>query len=221
MDYERLYEYRHRQVAQDSRQKVWNEIARYVFERMGRPARVLDPAAGRGEFINAIPAEERWIVDRFPPDAANLDSRVKVLRADVLEAELPVSYFDGVFVSNFLEHLETPKSVAQFLAKMFSTLRPGGTIAVMGPNFRYCMKDYFDCADHMLALTDVSVAEHLHAAGFDVVSSVSRFIPFSFRGSLPSSASLTRLYLGVPLAWKVLGKQFLVIGTRPRLAGQA
>jgi hypothetical protein len=33
---------------------VWSAIGDYVYERLGRPRRVLDPAAGRGEFINAI-----------------------------------------------------------------------------------------------------------------------------------------------------------------------
>ena len=44
-------------------------------------------------------------------------------------------------------------------------MEPGGTLAVLGPNFRYCHREYFDCADHNLALTHVAVAEHLHAPG--------------------------------------------------------
>jgi len=52
LNYQRLYEYRFRDVAQDSRRAVWEEVAPYVHERLGRPDRVLDPAAGRGEFIN-------------------------------------------------------------------------------------------------------------------------------------------------------------------------
>ena len=37
------------------RQSVWNEIAQFLWIRMGRPKRVLDPAGGRGEFVNAVP----------------------------------------------------------------------------------------------------------------------------------------------------------------------
>jgi len=40
-----------------------NEIALFIYERLGRPERVLDPAAGHGEFIKAIPAKERWMAD--------------------------------------------------------------------------------------------------------------------------------------------------------------
>ena len=38
LDYSRLYEYRFKDVDQDARQRVWNEIARYLWERMGRPS---------------------------------------------------------------------------------------------------------------------------------------------------------------------------------------
>src|SRR3984957_84361 len=63
INYERLYAYRFRDVDQAGRQAVWREIAKYVHGRMGAPGRVLDPAAGRGEFITAVPAAERWGVD--------------------------------------------------------------------------------------------------------------------------------------------------------------
>jgi hypothetical protein len=62
----------------------------------------------------------------------------------------------------------------------------------------------------------VAVAEHLHAAGFDVTTVVSRFLPYSFRGALPASPLLTRIYLRFPSLWRVLGKQFLVLAAKPR-----
>jgi hypothetical protein len=94
-------------------------------------------------------------------------------------------------------------------------MAPGGRIAVLGPNFRYCPKEYFDCADHELALTHVAVAEHLYAAGYEIERIIPRYLPYSFRGVLPPSPTLTRRYLQTPLAWRILGKQFLVIGRRP------
>ena len=98
---------------------------------------------------------------------------------------------------------------------MRGTLEPCGRIVVMGPNFRYCARNYFDFADHTLALTHVAVEEHLYAAGFDVVRVVPRFLPFSFGGRLPPSPALTRWYLRFPPAWRVLGRQFLLVGQRP------
>jgi hypothetical protein len=214
MNYERLYHYRFRGVDQEKRQAVWSEIAAYVYRRMGAPSRVLDPAAGRCEFINAIPADERWVVDTVDYGEFR-DSGVKAIFGDVLDVELPAGHFDGVFVSNFLEHLTSQDAIAVVLGKLCASMRRGGTIAVVGPNFRYCAAEYFDCADHTVALTHVSVAEHLHAAGFEVTAVISRFLPYSFRGVLPASRLLTRAYLRFPVLWRVLGKQFLVLGVKP------
>jgi len=54
---------RFREINQTARQTVWDEVAPFIWKRMGSPLRVLDPAGGRGEFLNAIPADERWLLD--------------------------------------------------------------------------------------------------------------------------------------------------------------
>lgn len=186
INYEKLYAYRFRDVDQASREAVWREIARYIYSRLGKPNSVLDPAAGRGEFIRCIPAEDRWGVDLV--SQGDLESAgVKMIIADIMDADLPVGHFDGVFVSNFLEHLPDQNAVAAFLAKLRDAMAPGGRIAIMGPNFKYCAKEYFDCADHTVILSHVGLAEHLHAAGFEVEDMHPRFLPYSFRGLLPPS----------------------------------
>ena len=215
INYERLYAYRFRDVDQASRQAVWREIARYIHRRMGRPDRVLDPAAGRGEFISAVPAAERWGVDLVGQGMLE-SAGLKVIITDIMAADLPVDYFDGVFISNFLEHLPDQSAVATVLAKLHTAMQPGGRIAVMGPNFKYCAREYFDCADHTVILSHIAVAEHLCAAGFDVTAVSAKFLPYSFRGLLPPSSLLTRTYLRAPILWRLLGKQFLVLGRRPR-----
>lgn len=210
LNYERLYAYRFRDVDQESRQAVWREIAAYVHGRMGAPQRVLDPAAGRGEFITAVPAAERWAVD-LVKQADTEAAGVQTIIADIMDADLPDGYFDGVFLSNFLEHLPSQDAVAGVLGKLRAAMVPGGRIAVIGPNFRYCAREYFDCADHTVILTHVSMAEHLHAAGFSITTVVPRFLPYSFRGLLPPSPQLTGTYLRTPALWRVLGKQFFLI----------
>jgi SAM-dependent methyltransferase len=213
IDYGRLYAYRHQGVRQDQRQAVWNRIAAYVYRLMGNPRVVLDPAAGRGEFISAIPAPERWIVDVV--DQVSPARGLNVVLGDVFSVDLPADHFDGVFVSNFLEHLATQAEVARFLKRMRHVMQSGGRLAILGPNFKYCYRSYFDFADHTLALTHVAVDEHLHAAGFEVRSVIPRFIPFSFRSSLPASGLLTGGYLSFPPAWRVFGKQFLFVASKP------
>jgi hypothetical protein len=214
LNYERLYEFRFRDVDQSARDAVWREIAAFVHRRLGRPETVLDPAAGRGEFIASVPARERWAVDRVAHPEMEANEGVRLVVADILEAELPAGHFGGVFVSNFLEHLPHQEVVAEFLERMRAATARGGRIAVMGPNFRYCAGEYWDCADHELALTHVAVEEHLYAAGFNPVETHPRFLPYSFRGILPPSRRLTSAYLRMPFAWRLLGKQFLVIASR-------
>lgn len=215
INYQRLYEHRFRDVDQARRDTVWGTIAPTIHEWLGHPDRVLDPAAGRCEFLNAVPAAERWGVDAVKYEETVVDKTIQLIVSDIMAAELPGSYFDGIFVSNFLEHLNNPDEVAEFLEKMWECTRPGGRIAIIGPNFRYCSREYFDYADHRVILTEQSAAEHLYAAGFDIQRICARFLPYSFGGRLPTHPALVRVYLQARFAWPLLGKQFLLIAQRP------
>jgi ubiquinone/menaquinone biosynthesis C-methylase UbiE len=213
LDYGRLYEFRLAGVDQQARQAVWNVISPFVWRRMGAPRRVLDPAGGRGEFVNALPDAECWLLDLVDYPERATRAGVRVVIGNVFDVDLPAAYFDGVFASNLLEHFRSPEEVGTFLERMRRTLAPGGVLGVMGPNFKYCARDYFDCADHLLALTHVTVQEHLFAAGYSIEEVIPRFLPYSFRSRLPASPALTRLYLRVPALWRIQGKQFLVLAT--------
>jgi SAM-dependent methyltransferase len=213
LDYARIYEFRFHDIDHGARQVVWDVIAKFVWERMGRPQRVLDPAGGFGEFINAVPARERWLVDIVDYPGRTLEPGVKTLIGDIMDVDLPDGHFDGIFVSNMLEHLPSPDAVAALLRRLRRALAPGGTLAILGPNFKYAARDYFDCADHLLALTHVSVQEQLYGTGFSVGEVIPRFLPYSFRSRLPASAGLTSMYLRAPLLWRLAGKQFLVFAT--------
>jgi len=217
IDYERLYEFRFRNVSQSSREAVGREIAAQIYGWPGLPRRVLDVAAGRGEFITAVPAEERWALDAvdFLGDRADVHSVI----GDARTAELPKGHFDGVFVSNFLEHLYDADEIGAFLKRLRQTMSTGGKIAILGPNFRYCAKEYFDYADHAVALTHVSVEEHLYSAGFTIDRVLPRYLPYTFRDTrLPTAPWLVRGYLRMPLAWKLLGKQYFVLATNEEQA---
>lgn len=216
MNYQRLYEYRFRGVDQRRRDDVWVAVAPMLHELLGRPMRVLDPAAGRCEFINAVPAAERWAVDAVDYEEGVAREGTHLIVSEIMAADLPSEYFGGVFVSNFLEHLLSQEAVAAFLEKMRDCTAPGGRIAIMGPNFRYCAREYFDFADHTVVLTERAVEEHLYAAGFEIIEIHPRFLPYTFTGGLPSHPLLVRAYLRFPFAWRFLGKQFLVVAGRAR-----
>lgn len=216
MNYQRIYEYRFQGIDQHDRFRVWAKIAAFIFKAMGEPEKVLDPCAGRCEFVNSISAKEIWAIDKENYVLEYKNQRIYSKVEDIFVAELPQNYFQGVFTSNFLEHLESCEAIATFLSKMYSSLTFGGKIAVMGPNFKYCPETYFDCCDHKIALTHTTVEELLYSEQFTICASYPKFLPFSFRGHLPPSHLLTHLYLKFPFLWKILGKQFLIIAEKKK-----
>jgi SAM-dependent methyltransferase len=218
MNYDRIYQHRFKGVDKEAKQAVWNQISSWIYTAMGQPRRVLDPAAGEMEFLAGIPAPEKWGVDLQEPDTQNLAVMSKVgirfIQGNIFNVDLPSNYFDGIFISNFLEHLHSPEEIQALLTKLYSSLEKGGILAIMGPNFKYCSADYFDCADHRLALTHISVEEFLFASHFRIEKTFARFLPYSFRSRLPASPVLVKLYLKLPMVWRFLGKQFLIFARK-------
>jgi len=97
---------------------------------------------------------------------------------------------------------------------MYDALKKGGRIALIGPNFKYSYRQYYDFADHKIPLTELSVMEMLYSEGFSTILIYPKFLPLSFRGRLPLNKYLVRLYLNLPLLWKLFGKQFLIIAQK-------
>ncbi|MBC7796857.1 MAG: class I SAM-dependent methyltransferase [Pyrinomonadaceae bacterium] len=215
MNYERIYNYRFKDVDPVKKNLVWNEVASFIYNATGKPQTVLDPAGGMCEFINNIKSPNRFVIDlnREFLDKYADESITKII-GDNLKVEIPENHFELVFISNFLEHLYSQDQVAEFLGRMFRAVKTGGYIAVMGPNYRFAYKEYFDFADHTVCLTELGVTEHLYGAGFEILKVHPRFLPMSFRGGLPVNKFLVQTYLQMPFAWRFFGKQFLVIGRK-------
>ena len=127
-----------------------------------------------------------------------------------------------VFTSNFLEHLPTKSAVLATLRYARAALRPGGTIIALGPNVRYVPGPYWDFFDHHVPLTDRSLGEAFVLAGFNVETSLPRFLPYSMSQGRQYPMSFVRAYLRMPPAWRLLGRQFLVVGrsSGPAAAGR-
>ena len=63
---DRLYRYRFKGVSNELKEAVWIEISSFLYYEMNKPEKVLDPVAGFCEFINNIPAIERWLWIKTP-----------------------------------------------------------------------------------------------------------------------------------------------------------
>jgi hypothetical protein len=86
----------------------------------------------------------------------------------------------------------------------------------MGPNIKYAYREYLDYYDHTLPLSDVSVSEGLRQRGFEIDRVIPRFLPYTMNNSIPTSDTLVRIYLLMPLVWRIFGKQFLVVAKKER-----
>ena len=207
---ERIYRHRFRGIDQERRVVVWRHISRWVVRQLDFPQKILEVGAGRCEFINQCGAEEKWALDFAPGTRQYAALDVEVITGRLQEIDFGNEYFDAIFMSNFLEHLSTPEEVNQILTICFSRLKKGGSIGILGPNFKYAFRDYFDCADHVLPLTHIGVSEHLAEIGFNDIKLIPRFLPYSFRSALPSYPVLVKWYLSFPPVWRIVGKQFFI-----------
>ena len=52
-------------------------------------------------------------------------------------------------------------------------------------------------------------------AGMRPIETIKRFLPYTTKSRLPTSAALVRMYLRFRPAWRLMGKQTLMIAERP------
>ena len=213
-----LYKIRFSQEQLSRKNAIWVEICKnYLQKLIPLDSTVVDIACGYGEFINNIQANKKIAVD-LNPEAKNF------LEEGVEFHQLPATEFssviqnqaDVIFISNFLEHLPNKTVLENFLDEAMSALKPGAKLIIMGPNLRYLAGQYWDYYDHHLGLTHLSLMEVLMMKGFNIELCIDRFLPFTTQGALPTHPFFVKLYLLLPIAWKLLGKQFLIVANKPR-----
>jgi ubiquinone/menaquinone biosynthesis C-methylase UbiE len=122
---------------------------------------------------------------------------------------------DRVFANNFFEHLTKP-DIIQTLLEARRVLKLGGEIMILQPNIRYCANDYWMFFDHITPLDDRSMAEALEITGFSVKECIPQFLPYTTKSRLPKSLIGLKVYLMVPLLWKMFGKQAFVRAEKVR-----
>ena len=169
-----------------------------------------------GEFINRVAVPRRYGIDLNADAARHLDDDVVLLYQTAADPwPLPDGSLDLVFTSNFLEHLPSRDAVLAALGEAFRCLRPGARIVCLGPDIRYAKGRYWNFFDHVIPLTAPSLCEALEMAGFRPQRVIDRFLPYTLAGRRPPPAFAIRAYLRLRPAWRVLGRQFLVVATTP------
>jgi len=203
------------------RARVWHVLARRIFQPfVPDNGAILDLGCGYGELINNIRAGKRYAIDLNPDARAKLAAGIEFLEQSSADPwPLPAESLDAVLTSNFFEHLPSKQALQETLAHAARALRPGGVLVALGPNIRFLAGAYWDFVDHHVPLSDRSLAEALELAGLSVRRIVPRFLPYTMAdapGKSPrrAPAFLVELYLRLPLAWPLFGKQFLIVAEK-------
>ena len=216
-DLSSLYRFRFSEADLPQKMRIWQVLCADFFQTLIPPnSTVLDVACGYGEFINNIEAKRKLGIDLNPDTRRFLNEDVEFhLTPANAMAEIASGSVDVAFTSNFLEHLESKSMCDAVLREVLRCLRPGGKFIVMGPNIRYLAGEYWDFYDHHLPLSNQSLEEGLSINGFRVTRNVARFLPYTTRSALPQHPMLVSVYLKFPPAWRLLGKQFLLVAEKP------
>ena len=127
---------------------------------------------------------------------------------------LPDDSLDIVFSSNFFEHLPSKTALQATLLEAYRCLKPAGRLIALGPNVKLLSGEYWDFFDHHLPLTELSLSEALVIAGYKIDLAFARFLPYTMSQGFRPPIWTLRLYLKIPLLWKLFGRQFLVIGKK-------
>jgi SAM-dependent methyltransferase len=212
--------YRHRFSDHDLRfrRRMWAVLCDRVFQRYVSGAdTVIDLGAGSCDLINAMKAARKIAVD-LNPDTASFAKNVEFVQASGTDlSPIASGSADVIICSNFLEHLPDKAAVLQTLRECHRVLRESGRLLILQPNIRYLPGRYWDYFDHNTPLTHLSMVEALRLARFSPLKVIPRFLPYTVKKTrLPRSVLLLRVYLRVPLLWRIFGRQMLIVAEADR-----
>jgi SAM-dependent methyltransferase len=198
------------------RKRVWHELCSFLKKWIPGEASVLDLGCGHCEFINAVQCGRKLGMDLNPDASRFAANDVNIIQQDCSESwSITPETLDAVFTSNFLEHLPTKNALEQTLQQAYRALAPGGRLIAMGPNIKYLPGAYWDFFDHYLPLTELALTEVLKKCGFKIEFCRGRFLPYTMSDGKEYPIWGLRAYLALPVAWRIFGRQFLVIASKP------
>ena len=189
--------------------KVWRAITEYLQPFVGKDKTVLDLGCGYGDFINEISEKKKYALDMGPDVKEFINKDVIFINKPSTSMEsVPKKSVDVVFSSNLFEHLDK-NELDKTMKGINRCLKSNGKLILIGPNFQYSYKNYFDDYTHKTAFSHISLADAMYEYGFTPIKIMPKFLPLTLKSKLPKSYFLTKYYLHSPL--KPMGKQMLLI----------
>jgi len=198
------------------RRKVWETLTSRFFQPLiPKDSVIVDLGCGYGEFLNAIKAKKRYGIDLNQDSSSFLQSGVHYLNHDAsCPWPIPQRSVDLVFTSNFFEHLPNKEALMAVFHCAYDALKPGGKLIAIGPNVRFLAGEYWDFWDHHIPLSERSLCEGFRIVGFEIERMNAQFLPYTMSGRIRPPVLFLRLYLKLPILWRLFGKQFFVVARK-------
>jgi ubiquinone/menaquinone biosynthesis C-methylase UbiE len=214
----RMYRLRFPEEEFSMREKLWKVLVDDFLQKyINDDDCVLDVGGGLCSFINNVRCRNKYVVDLNPDLKKYAHENVIAIQesADNISTISDES-MDVVFVSNFLEHLKDREELERVILEISRILRKEGKLLIIQPNIKYAFKEYWDFPDHYIPISDKSLSELLTMHDFQIKSCYPRFLPWSPKSSkLSRFIFLLKIYLRVPILWRLFGKQLFLEAQKP------
>lgn len=214
IDIKRLYEKRFTTYERIRKQQLWKILcADFLQQFVEKNDLVVDIGAGHCEFINNICCGQKVAIDSNESIRQFADKDVRLIVTSVKEIRhlFEDNSLDVIFMSNFLEHLDSKEDVFRILNESYAVLKKGGRLLIMQPDIGLVGQEYWDFFDHKVPITCASLLEVLNVLNFKIIFLRHPFLPYSTKVKhLPLYPPLLRLYLKLRPLQILFGKQFFV-----------
>jgi SAM-dependent methyltransferase len=212
----KMYRYIFPEEELEGKEKLWKILINEILQKYIKESdTVLDIGGGQCLFINNVRCEKKYVID------LNTDVK-KYANNDVITIHesadnilsIPDASIDVVFASNFFEHMKNKDQLEKVIEETKRILTINGLLIVIQPNIRYAYKEYWDVIDHYIPISDKSLTDLLIINNFKIHVCFSKFLPWSPKTGLSRFTVLLKIYLKIPLLWKVFGKQMFIVGQK-------
>lgn len=213
------YKKRFSKIERQKKNTLWKILCEIFFQKyINKDDVLLDVGAGYCEFVNNIKCGEKYALDINPDTKIFANKEVKVISDSLFN--LSVKYkgrFNTLFVSNFLEHLDSKEELINAFKIFYSLLRKDGKLLILQPNIDLVKERYWNFIDHKIAINAQSLKEVLGLSGFNVEMFVNRFLPYTTKSSLfvPNKFIITT-YLKIPEIVRPFAGQSFVLAKKSK-----
>jgi SAM-dependent methyltransferase len=127
------------------RETLWKTLVTAYFQRLIPVGGcTLELGAGYAHFINNVRSLQRIAVDTWKGLRDHAAPGVQTLIQTACDLSgIEAASVDFAFASNLTEHL-TKEEFSGLLQQLRQKLKPGGTLNLLQPNYRFAFREYFD-----------------------------------------------------------------------------